>query len=184
MINPIQIRRACDDDVGGLADVTLDCVADGSSIGFMATLTNDQAKTFWKHCLDCADRHERVVLSAYDSKARLVVGTVQLLLSMADNQPHRADVAKLQVHRDYRGRGIATMLMQSIESEARAASRTLLVLDTVTNSDAFRLYQHLGWSQCGEIPNYALWPTGGPCNTTIFYKQISPSGDVGSAVGG
>ena len=104
-----------------------------------------------------------------------VVGTVQLILTMPDNQPHRADVAKMQVHRRARRRGVGAALMRAIEDEARRAGRTLLVLDTVTGGDAERLYSSLGWQRCGVIPNYALRPQGGPCSTTVFYREL-PAG--------
>jgi GNAT superfamily N-acetyltransferase len=101
------------------------------------------------------------------------IGTVQLILTMPDNQPHRADVAKMQVHRRARRRGVGAALMRAIEDEARRAGRTLLVLDTVTGGDAERLYSSLGWQRCGVIPNYALWPQGGMCSTTIFYRELA-----------
>ena len=103
-----------------------------------------------------------------------VVGTVQVILRQPDNQPHRADVAKMLVHRRMRRRGIAAALLHAAEDAAREAGKSLLVLDTVTGSDAERLYTRLGWQRVGVIPNYALWPQGGYCDTTIFYKRIAP----------
>jgi len=99
-------------------------------------------------------------------------GTVQLVLTMPDNQPHRADVAKMQVHRRARRRGVGAALLRAIEAEAHSAGRTLLVLDTVTGSDAERLYSSLGWQRRGVIPDDALWPRGGLCSTTVFYRQL------------
>ncbi len=113
-----------------------------------------------------------IVLVAEDTATRSLIGTVQLVLTMPDNQPHRADVAKMQVHRRARRRGVGAALLRAIEAEARNAGRTLLVLDTVTGSDAERLYSGLGWQRCGVIPDYALWPLGGLCNTTVFYRQL------------
>jgi GNAT superfamily N-acetyltransferase len=97
---------------------------------------------------------------------------VQVVLAMPDNQPHRADVAKMQVHRCARRRGIGEALMRAAEATAREAGKSLLVLDTVTGSDAERLYLRLGWQRCGEILRYALWPQGGLCSTTVFYKSL------------
>jgi GNAT superfamily N-acetyltransferase len=94
------------------------------------------------------------------------------VLAMPDNQPHRADVAKMLVHRRARRRGLGAALMQAAEAAARDAGKTLLVLDTVTGGDAARLYARLGWQRCGEIPGYALWPRGGLCSTTYFYKPL------------
>jgi ribosomal protein S18 acetylase RimI-like enzyme len=88
------------------------------------------------------------------------------------NQPHRADIAKLLVHRSARNQGVAALLMQQVEEASRQASKTLLVLDTVTGDAAERLYTRLGWTRVGVIPDYALYPDGRLCATTVFYKQL------------
>jgi GNAT superfamily N-acetyltransferase len=172
--DPIRIRRATADSATAeaLADVTLDCVEAGASIGFMHPLSRSKAVAFWEGVLASAARGERIVLVAEDVASNTIVGTVQLVLTMPDNQPHRADVAKMQVHRRARRCGVGAALMQAIEAAAREAGRTVLVLDTVTGSDAERLYARLGWQRCGVIPNYALWPQGGLCSTTVFYRQL------------
>jgi len=113
------------------------------------------------------------LLIAEETGSNAIIGTVQLFMSMPDNQPHRADVAKMQVHPRARRQGIGAALMRAIEGAAREAGKTLLVLDTVTDSDADRLYTRLGWQRVGEIPNYALWPEGGICATTVFYRDLS-----------
>jgi GNAT superfamily N-acetyltransferase len=168
------IRRATEDrtTAEALADVLLDCVEGGASIGFMHPLSRAKAVAFWEGVLASASRGERIVLVAEDTVSQSIVGTVQLILTMPDNQPHRADVAKMQVHRSARRRGVGASLLRAIEAEARSADRTLLVLDTVTGSDAERLYSSLGWQRSGIIPDYALWPEGGLCSTTIFYRQL------------
>ena len=168
------IRRANADraTAEALADVLLDCVEAGASIGFMHPLTQAKAVAFWEGVLASAARGERIVLVAEDTASQSIVGTVQLVLTMPDNQPHRADVAKMQVHRRARRRGVGAALLRAVETEARNAGRTLLVLDTVTGSDAERLYSSLGWQRCGVIPDYALWPQGGLCSTTVFYRQL------------
>lgn len=170
----ISIRRATHDQATAevLADVTIDCVQGGASIGFMQPLSRIRALEFWESVLGSAARGERIVLVAEDSATRSIVGTVQLILTMPENQPHRADVAKMQVHRCARRRGVGAALLRAIENEARNAGRTLLVLDTVSGSDAERLYSSLGWQRCGVIPNYALWPQGGLCSTTVFYREL------------
>jgi GNAT superfamily N-acetyltransferase len=138
----------------------------------MHPLSRDKAVAFWQGVLASAARGERIVLVAEDTETSTIIGTVQLVLSMPDNQPHRADVAKMQVHRRARRRGVGEALMREAEAAAREAGRTLLVLDTVTGSDAERLYTRLGWQRCGEIPGYALWPQGGLCSTTVFYRHL------------
>jgi ribosomal protein S18 acetylase RimI-like enzyme len=117
-----------------------------------------------------AEQGRRLVLAAFDDGR--VVGTVQVILALPPNQPHRGEIAKLLVHRSARRRGIAELLMQHAEAEARAEGRTLLVLDTVTGDAAERLYTRLGWTRVGVIPGYALYPDGRPCDTTVFFKEL------------
>jgi len=157
--------------VPALADVLLDCVAGGASVGFMASLTPAQAAAFWQGVADGVARGARALLVAEDGHGR-IVGTVQLVLAMPDNQPHRGDVAKMLVHRRARRRGVAARLLAAVEATARAEARTLLVLDTVTGGDAWRLYQRAGWQPAGDVPGYALMPDGAPCATTYFYKVL------------
>ena len=110
----------------------------------------------------------RVLLAALAGGT--LVGTVQLVAAVPPNQPHRADIAKLLVRRSARGRGVGRLLMERVEVEAKAAGKTLLVLDTVTGDAGERLYERLGWNRVGVIPNYALYPDGRPCSTTVFWK--------------
>ena len=105
--------------------------------------------------------------------ARGVCGTVQLVLDQPDNQPHRADLVKMLVHRRARRQGLGAALMQAAESTARDCGKSLLVLDAVTNGDAARLYERLGWVRVGVIPGYALMPWGEPCGTTYYYRSLS-----------
>jgi len=156
-----------------LAGVTIDCVEGGASIGFMQPLSHAKALAFWRGVLGQTERGERILLVAEEFESQRIVGTVQVVLTMPENQPHRADIAKMQVHRSARGRGLGAALMRAAEAAARDTGRTLLVLDTVTGGDAERLYTRLGWTRCGEIPGFALWPSGGFCTTTIFYKHLA-----------
>ncbi len=126
---------------------------------------------FWQRVAAGVAAGERALLVAEDDTG--VVGTVQLILAQPDNQPHRADLAKLQVHRRARRQGLAEALMRAAEAAALDAGKTLLVLDTVTGGDADRLYTRLGWQRVGEVPGFALWPRGGPCPTTFFYKVLT-----------
>jgi GNAT superfamily N-acetyltransferase len=95
-----------------------------------------------------------------------------LVLAQPENQPHRADVAKMLVHRLARRQGVAQRMLEALDDHARAAGKTVLVLDTVTGGDAERLYARAGWQRVGSIPNYALMPDGEPCATTYFHKQL------------
>jgi GNAT superfamily N-acetyltransferase len=175
MTHTFRVRRAehAPAMAEALTDVLLDCVEGGASIGFMHPLPRERALAFWTNALESAARGERVILVAEDIASQRVIGTAQVVLMMPDNQPHRADVAKMQVHRDARRRGVGAALVRAAEEAALRAGRTLLVLDTVTGSDAERLYARLGWVRCGVIPGYALWPKGGLCSTTVFYRELS-----------
>lgn len=166
-LDAAQAREA----VPALAAVLLDCVDGGASVSFMAPLSADKALAFWQGVADGVGRGERVLLVAQDAGGD-IVGTVQLVLAQPDNQPHRADVAKMLVHRKARRRGIAQRLMAAVETAAREAGKTVLVLDTVTGGDAERLYERAGWQRVGVVPNYALMPDGALCGTTFFHKQL------------
>jgi GNAT superfamily N-acetyltransferase len=157
--------------VPALSDVLIDCVEGGASVSFMLPLAREKAETFWRGVAASVARGERVLLVAEDA-AGDVVGTVQLVTAQPDNQPHRADIAKMLVHRKARRQGVGQLLLQAIEVEARREGRTVLVLDTVTGGDAERLYQRAGWQQAGTVPKYALMPDGVPCGTTFYYKHL------------
>jgi GNAT superfamily N-acetyltransferase len=173
-VNSSRIRRLhslTEVQIGELADVLIDCVEGGASVSFMHPLTQTTAQDFWRKVAQGVAGGARALLVAEDARGH-IVGTVQLLLAQPQNQPHRADVAKMLVHRRARRIGLGAALMGTAERSAIEAGKTLLVLDTVTGSDAERLYARLGWQRCGVIPGYALWPRGGLCDTTIFYRSL------------
>jgi len=158
------------EELAGLADVLIDCVEGGASVSYMLPLSRERAHSFWRRVAEGVARQERALLVAEDDAG--IVGTVQLVFDLPENQPHRADLAKMLVHRRARRRGLGEALMRAAEQLGRDCGKTLLVLDTVTGGDAERLYARLGWQKSGVIPNYALWPHGGFCDTTYFYKAI------------
>jgi GNAT superfamily N-acetyltransferase len=154
-----------------LADILIDCVEGGASVSFMAPLSHDKALAFWRGVLESMARGERVVLVVRDASGR-ISGTVQVVLAQPENQPHRGDVSKMLVHRRARRQGLGEALMRAAEQEALRAGKTLLVLDTASDA-AERLYARAGWVECGRIPGYALMPTGEPCATTLYYKELA-----------
>ena len=170
----VTVRRVRADKAAGLvdalADVLIDCVEGGASVSFMLPLPRAKALAFWRGVTEAVTRGERALLVA-ELEGR-IVGTVQLILALPDNQPHRADVAKMLVHRSVRRQGIARQLMAAADATARDEGRTVLVLDTVTGGGAERLYTRNGWQRVGVVPNYALMPQGGFCSTTFFYKHL------------
>jgi GNAT superfamily N-acetyltransferase len=165
-----RVNTPGDAQLRGLVEVLLDCVEGGASVGFMLPLSRERALAFWHGVAEGVVRGERALLVAEDA-AGAVVGTVQVVLAQPDNQPHRADIAKMLVHRRARRQGLGALLMRAAEQLATQEGKTLLVLDTASG-DAERLYERQGWERCGVIPGYALWPGGGPCGTTIFFKQL------------
>lgn len=175
MITPAwSLRRlhALDDaHIDGLADVLLDCVDGGASVSFMHPLTRDRAVAFWRRVAQGVASGERALLVAEDMQR--LCGTVQLVFDLPENQPHRADLVKMLVHRRARRQGLGAALMRAAETTARGCCKTLLVLDAVTDGDAARLYKRLGWVRVGDIPGYALLPQGGLCSTTFFYRVLA-----------
>jgi len=165
-----RLSKVDDSQIDALADVLIDCVEGGASVGFMHPLTRDRAVAFWRRVVNGVTAGERILLIAEDGRG--LCGTVQLLLDVPENQPHRADVAKMLVHRRARRQGVAAELMRAAEAAALECGKTLLVLDTVTGGDAERLYQRLGWERVGVIPGYALFPEGGLRSTTVFYRNL------------
>lgn len=172
---PITIRRLGADEaaacIEALADVLIDCVQGGASVSFMWPLPRAAALTFWRGVAEGVARKERVLLIAEDADGA-IVGTAQLITAMPENQPHRADVAKMLVHRRARRQGLAQRLLAAVEDAARAEGKTVLVLDTATGGDAERLYQRAGWHRVGVVPDYALMPDGAMCDTTLFCKRL------------
>jgi ribosomal protein S18 acetylase RimI-like enzyme len=153
-----------------LASLLVETVAHGGSVSFMHPLAPDAALAFWDGSLAAATRGERIVFGAWDGDA--LVGTVTLLLDLPPNQPHRAEIAKMMTRVSHRGRGIATALLRAAEAAALARGRRLLVLDTATEDGAAGLYERLGYTRAGEIPDFALKPHGGLTGTLIYWKRL------------
>ena len=171
--SPLTVRRlarVAESDVRALAALMIDVVEGGASIGFMLPIDAERAEAFWRRIAAGVDGGERVLFVADDGAG--IVGTVQLVLEQPENQPHRADVAKMMVASRARRQGIGAALMRAAEHEAQARRKSLLVLDTAS-ADAERLYVRLGWQRCGTIPGYALLPQGGRCDTTYFYRVLA-----------
>ncbi|MEN2470316.1 MULTISPECIES: GNAT family N-acetyltransferase [Burkholderia] len=176
MSGAITIRRVgrgeVFDHIDGLSAVLIDCVEGGASVSFMLPISRKAVEAFWQNVALGVTRDERILLVAEDADGR-IVGTVQLITELPENQPHRADIAKMLVHRDARRQGVGRRLMAAVDEVAREIGKSVLVLDTVTGSDAERLYECAGWQRVGNVPNYALMPDGSFCGTTFFHKQLS-----------
>jgi ribosomal protein S18 acetylase RimI-like enzyme len=166
----IRSLNACRHTDTQLASLLVEVVADGGSVSFMAPLPTDTARAFWEQALLGAGRGERVVLGAWDGD--VLVGTVTLILACPQNQPHRAEIAKLMTRPSHRGQGVAAQLMAAAEARAVALAKTLLVLDTASDGGAAGLYERRGFTFAGEIPDYALKPHGGLSGTRLYWKRL------------
>ncbi|WP_137134874.1 GNAT family N-acetyltransferase [Rhizobium sp. FKY42] len=166
LLSAEDITSRLDDLCGVLAD----CVNGGASVGFMQPFAVDDARAYWLQVQKSVGLgHTIIAVAEHEGKT---VGTVQVGLAQKPNQPHRGDLMKLLVHRSARGLGLSRKLMEAVEVEAARLGRTILVLDTATGSEAEAIYPRFGWERVGVIPDYALWPQGGFCGTTLFYKRV------------
>jgi GNAT superfamily N-acetyltransferase len=170
------LRAVGDGEIQALSEVLIDCVDGGASVGFMQPLSRAKANAFWAGVAASVARGERVLLAAHDTAdaagaSGTLLGTVQVIFAAFENQPHRADIAKMLVHRRARRQGVGAALLAAAERAAISAGKTLLVLDTAS-ADAERLYAKLGWQPCGVIPGFALLPAGGLCDTKFFYRTL------------
>jgi GNAT superfamily N-acetyltransferase len=166
-----RLRSVDEKEIEQLADVLVDCVAGGASVSFMHPLSRQAAVAFWRNVAQGVESGERALLVVEDEQG--VCGTVQLILKQPENQAHRADLAKMLVHRRARRQGLGAALILAAEDMGRDCGKTLLVLDAVTGGEASRLYERLGWTRVGDIPGYALMPMGEPCSTTVFYRKLT-----------
>ncbi|MNB59987.1 Acetyltransferase [compost metagenome] len=164
-------REAILSHIDSLADILENCVSGGASVSYMLPFTPEKARQFWLGVAESVGRQERTVLACSDEREAFL-GTVQLITDQPENQPHRADVAKLLVHEKARRRGVAMALMDALESVAQNQGKSVLVLDTATGSGAETFYQRAGWQKVGEIPRYALMPDGEMTATSVFYKFL------------
>ncbi|MGA4838495.1 GNAT family N-acetyltransferase [Streptomyces sp. G45] len=153
-----------------LGDLLVDAVDGGASVGFLAGLDRADAARWWRDRAPDVTAG-RVATWAVSDGGRLT-GTVSLAFADKPNARHRAEVVKLLVHRDARGRGLGRALLAHAEREAAAAGVTLLLLDTQTDSPAEALYASAGWTRLGVVPDHAADPAGVLCPTTLFYKLL------------
>jgi GNAT superfamily N-acetyltransferase len=174
IVAAIDIRELGIDDyravIPELADLILDAVAGGASINFLANVTHEEATAWWRNLED--DVAAGVISPFVAMVDGRIVGSTLLMRSVKANSPHRAEIGKVIVLRANRRRGVAASLMRAAEERAREDGRWLLVLDTVADSPAESLYQSLGWSVTGVVPNYAMLPDGRPWSATFFWKDL------------
>jgi GNAT superfamily N-acetyltransferase len=157
--------------IGSLSGLLIDAVQSGASVGFLAPVAPATADRYWRDLIGSLDAGDGLRLWVAERDGQ-VVGSVQLALCRKENGRHRAEVQKLFVHTAARGQGLATLLLQAVEVEAREKRRSLLVLDTLLASHAEDVYRHLGWQRAGEIPDYATTPEGELRPTVYYFKRL------------
>ena len=164
------LTPVADADVSALARLLVDAVESGAAVSFLASLTVERAEAWWRHTLSAL--HPRgSILVARDGDE--IVGSVQLQPAWAPNQPHRAEVVKLLVHRRCRRSGVATRLMRGVEEAARLAGFRLLTLDAKRGAPAEQLYRQMGWTAVGTIPRYAFDPDGVTLHdAVVLYREL------------
>lgn len=166
-----QVSKMNDFEKKALEAILIDCVEGGASVSFIFPMEQEKASRFWSEVATEVDAGNRILIIAENMQGE-ILGTVQVILDLPENQNHRADIAKMLVHRKARRSGVGQKLLIEAENAARKEKKFLLVLDTVTGSPAERMYVKNGWNICGEIPDYAVWPNGELCSTTVLYKKL------------
>jgi len=156
--------------IGQLAELLIDAVASGASIGFMPPLHEREAIEYWQGVFAAMREGSRVLLAAVENER--IEGSVQLALETRANGNHRAEAVKLLVHRRARRRGLARRLMAEVEVAASRFGRTLLVMDTRKGGEAEKLCESLGYVRYGEVPEYARSGNGALHTTVFFYRQL------------
>ena len=162
--------QAYRDAIDGLAALLVDAVDSGAGVNFMAGVSVDQTREWWTARIDGVESGMVVPIVARDSER--IVGSTMLLYAWNPNSPHRGEISKVLVHSSARRQGLGRRLMAAAEARARDDGRWLLVLDTVTGSEADTFYRSLGWQEVGTIPDFALQPDGSLTPTTVFYKDV------------
>lgn len=164
-----QVDTLTSEDINQLTNGLLESVIDGASLGFLDSVDYWDIHSYWLEVASSLNKSCILLVAEQDG---LIVGTVQLSLSMKDNGKHRGEVQKLFVLPEHQGKGVAAKLMQSIETLAVKQNVTLIVLDTESGSKAERFYQFIGYTKVGEIPSFALTPLGEMSATSIYYKLL------------
>lgn len=148
-----------------LAELLIKVVDDGASVGFLPPLSYEDAAAYWKNVLQT-----NIILFAAKVDGQ-IAGTVQLDLCTKQNGLHRAEIAKLMTHPDYRRKGIARLLMKAAEERLLLEKRSLVTLDTREGDPSNLLYLSLGFIEAGRIPMYAK-SEDGTLHATVFYYKI------------
>lgn len=166
LVNDVEIEqlKSIEVHIDGLSELLIQVVEDGASIGFLPPLKPSEATTYWQDVLS-----PEVILFVAKINNQ-IVGSVQLHLSTKQNGGHRAEIAKLMIHPNYRRNGIGRLLMLKAEERARQEGRSLLILDTREGDPSNHLYTSIGYIQAGKIPGYVKSANGELHATIVYYK--------------
>lgn len=158
---------ALETHLAALNSILVQSVAAGAAIGFLQPVAPDAAARFWAGDVLADLRAGRRVLFVAQRGGR-AVGTVQLVIAMPKNQPHRCELAKMIVDPACRRQGIGRALVSTALEHARQIGKTLVTLDTRTGDVAETLYRAAGFEVAGVIPDYALDPDGRAAHATTY----------------
>jgi GNAT superfamily N-acetyltransferase len=161
-----------------LAALLVDAVEGGAAVNFVAGVTPDEARAWWSARIPQVADGTITAFVARQSNVGgkadrpALIGSTLLIRSPNPNSPHRAEIAKVLVHRSARRQGLGRALMEAAETRARSDGRWLLLLDTQTGTDAEAFYRSLGWQELGTMPNHSLTTDGLFAPTTFFWKDL------------
>ena len=157
----------------GLAQLLLDAHASNMALGLAAPLTVERAERAWLELGDRLEPGERILLAALEGGR--VLGSVHLARAAAENGRHRAEIQRLAVRSDARGRGLGSELLDAACARAAALGIGLVWLTTHAGTGADRFYAGRGWARAGEIPAYAQLPDGSLTANAFFYRTLPPA---------
>lgn len=168
MISNVKIEQieSIEKYIDELSELLIQVVADGASIGFLPPLQLTDANNYWENLLSPE------ILLFVAKINNQIAGSVQLHLCTKQNGGHRAEIAKLMTHPNYRRNGIGRYLMNKAEERAKKEGKSLIVLDTREGDPSNLLYSSLGYSQAGKIPYYAKSANGELHSTVFYYKSF------------
>lgn len=154
-----------------LSDILIACVAEGASVSYLAPMSREKARAYWRRISTEVAQGHRLLLVAWLEGA--LAGTIQLGLDSQENQPHRAELEKLLVDPAWRRQGMGSALVRRAEQAALRIGRRLLTLDTRGGDAGEALYRRLGWTETGRIPDCELDGERRLRDVVLFFKPLA-----------
>jgi len=172
---PLQVRRLQAGDVRwlpALADLLIDSVHQGASLGFLAPMSRYQAMDHWHGVFARLGRDLQLWVACESEGRGPLQGAVLLHQAQEPAAHHRGEPQHLMVHSQERGRGIASQLLAALEAQARLQGLQLLVLKAPADSQAEAVFTHLGWQRSGQIPAHGSCAEGSVHDTALMFKKL------------